>query len=139
MKRIKVNSLSLFQRLREFNMGKKIIIVDDEAQITELLGNCLKQMKYEVLTFNGGNPCIEYLKNDGRADLIISDIRMPDGEGPSILAYLNENKVKIPCVFMTGFSGGVEHETLKTDGAKDVLHKPFKLNDIMGAIKKFAA
>jgi DNA-binding NtrC family response regulator len=100
-------------------MLKKIIVVDDEPQISKLLKTFLEQKTdanqeklYEVNVFNGGNPCIEYLRNSGSADLIISDMRMPDGEGTKILKYIKIQGLEIPFLFMTGFSGDIDTEEM---------------------------
>lgn len=123
---------------------KKIIIVDDETQISKLLQTYLEQKvdenqnkKYEVKIFNGGNPCIEYLKLDGTADLILSDMRMPDGEGISILDFINETNKQIPLFFMTGFSGDFNTEDMVKKGAKKVFAKPFKCKDLVSELDAF--
>jgi len=123
---------------------KKIIIVDDEIQITKFLQTYLDQKldsssnkKYEIKVFNGGNPCVEYLKLEGTADLIISDIRMPDGEGIEILNYINSEDKKIPLFFMTGFSGDFNSDDMIAKGAKKVFSKPFKGKDLIAEIEIF--
>lgn len=123
---------------------KKIIIVDDEVQISKLLQTYLEQKldsssnkKYDIKVFNGGNPCIEYLKLDGTADLILSDMRMPDGEGIEILNYINSEDKKIPLFFMTGFSGDFNSDDMIAKGAKKVFSKPFKCKDLVSEIETF--
>ena len=123
---------------------KKIIIVDDEVQISKLLQTYLEQKidassskKYEIKVFHGGNPCIEYLKLDGTADLILSDMRMPDGEGIDILNYINNEDKNIPLFFMTGFSGDFNSDDMIAKGAKKVFSKPFKCKDLVAEIETF--
>ena len=123
---------------------KKIIVVDDETQISKLLQTYLEQKlddssqkKFDVKVFNGGNPCIEYLKLDGSADLILSDMRMPDGEGIDILQFLNDSNKKIPLFFMTGFSGDFNPDELILKGAKKVFAKPFKCKDLVLEIENY--
>lgn len=123
---------------------KKIIIVDDEMDITKLIQLYLEQKKdvlgnpmFEIKTFTGGNPCIEYLALDGYADLILSDMRMPNGEGMDILNYLNNSKKTIPLFFMTGFSGDINIDDTIALGAKKVFSKPFKCRDLVSDIEQF--
>lgn len=125
-------------------MLKKIIIVDDEVEITKLIQMYLDQKKnddgsprFEVKTFFGGNPCIEYLKLDGYADLILSDMRMPNGEGVDILNYLSKSNKDIPLFFMTGFSGDINVDDVLQNGAKRVYAKPFKCRDLVAEIETF--
>lgn len=122
-------------------MLKKILVVDDEPQITKLLMTFLEQKKdsqgnqiYKVLMFNGGFPCVDYLKNQGNADFIISDMRMPDGEGTEILKHINDSDLKIPFVFMTGFSGDTNVDDMLRLGAKKVYPKPFKCRELVEEI-----
>ena len=121
----------------------KLIIVDDEPQISSLLMkyfNKLKddsgQVKFDVAVFNGGNACIEYIESGGKADLILSDMRMPEGGGIDILKYLNDSNNKIPLFFMTGFAGDINLDDVINMGAKKIFQKPFKLLEIAQELEK---
>lgn len=125
-------------------MPKKIIIVDDEPQISKLLTAFLeqkvndnKEKLYKVLIFNSGNACIDYLKNDGDADLIVSDMRMPDGSGVDILNHIKGEGKDIPFLFMTGFSGDIKEEDMISLGAKKVYSKPFKCREMVAEFENF--
>lgn len=122
-------------------LPKKIFIVDDEASITKLLSTLLsfqtndkKEKLYDVKVFDGGNPCLAALQAGASPDLVISDVRMPNGEGTVILDFINKNSMNIPLFFMTGFSGNMNVDDLINQGAKKVFPKPFKSAHLLSEI-----
>ena len=125
-------------------MRKKIILVDDEEQITKLLSAFLnqkvdanKEKIYEVHVFNSGNNCIDFLRAYKDVDLIVSDVRMPHGSGTDVLDFINKETPNIPLFFMTGFSGGLDTEELIAQGAKKVFAKPFKCAQLVKEIETY--
>jgi len=123
---------------------KKIIIVDDEVQITELIKTYLQSRKdsegnekFDIKVFHGGHDCIDYLKQKNEADLILSDMRMPEGEGMDIIKYLSKENSQVPIFIMTGFSGDYKTEDILTSGAKKVFSKPFKFKELIQTIEDY--
>lgn len=123
---------------------KQIIIVDDEVQITELIKTYLLTKKddsgnpqFDVKIFHGGNDCIDYLKLGTTPDLILSDMRMPEGEGMDIIKYVSGENKNVPIFIMTGFSGDYKTEDILASGAKKVLAKPFKFKDLADQIETY--
>jgi DNA-binding NtrC family response regulator len=104
----------------------KLLIVDDEVSLVESLEMNYKLEGFNVYTANGGFEALEVIKNN-KIDFVISDIRMPDGDGEMLLKELKKNNPEIPVVLlMTGFSKHTKEEVIKL-GALDLLSKPIDL------------
>ena len=79
----------------------KAVIVDDEMFAREFLNQCINDLctDFEVCAMlNDGSNAIEYLK-ENKADVILSDVRMPRISGIELAKYINDNNMNIPIVF----------------------------------------
>jgi len=105
------------------DLGKfRILIVDDEPDIVELTAGFFQRKGLQVTTADSGREAL--LKaHKNKFDLIISDVRMPNGSGIDLIQSLNEKAMQIPLIFVTGFSD-ISDEELVGYGAKKVFHKP---------------
>lgn len=107
----------------------KLLIVDDETSIAELLAEVFETEGFECSCAFSGNKAIELIKKED-FNLIISDVKMGDGDGPCLLKYINNNDLKIPLLFITGYSEFTEEE-LKSKGAINVFYKPLDLDQFI--------
>ena len=84
-------------------MAKKILIVDDEKQVANLLRDSLSREGFEVLTVNSGENCLR-LAEEEIPDLILLDVMMPGMDGGETARKLLENSKteNIPIIFLTG-------------------------------------
>jgi CheY-like chemotaxis protein len=110
-------------------MKRKILLIEDEASLREILVLLLSAEGYEVEPAVNGNDGLEKAKSY-RPDLIISDLRMPVMDGPTMWNELKAcaETEGIPIVFMSAL---VEQYALKH---AHILHKPFSLEQLQGAI-----
>ncbi len=117
--------------------GKKILIVDDEEDIVELLAEEFEDCGYNVTTGNSVNQAIACLQKD-EFDLILSDFRMPDGNGMDLLTYVNsmESGIRPKFFFLSGYSDIPQEELIKA-GALHFFTKPFQLEEIITQIEEF--
>ena len=119
---------------------KKVMIIEDDPLIRDMMEELITLIpNCQYISFSGGNPAIEYFNNisaDDTIDLIISDVRMGDGDGVSFLKKLRKKDRKIPIMMMTGYSD-VDKELLMNMGANAIVMKPFELKSIIVEIKKF--
>ena len=113
---------------------KKILIVDDEPGIISVVKEDLELDNYEVETASSGNEALEILRRE-HFDFIISDVRMPGGDGKDLILGLKEMKRDIPILFMSGFSEFTVEEAKKL-GAIYLLIKPMALAKIPKIIEK---
>jgi DNA-binding NtrC family response regulator len=82
-----------------------VLVVDDEEGIREAVSINLEVDGFKVVTASGGDEAIELLKKT-KVDFIISDVRMPKGDGVSLLKYVKEHYPSLPHIVL--FSGYAE-------------------------------
>ena len=99
-----------------------ILVVDDEPDLRQILNLRLSSSGYQVLCANNGQSAVEII-NKQTIDLVLTDIRMPNGDGFWLLKKLNELEKTIPLFFLTG-SVTLSIEDLYEEGAQAVFFKP---------------
>lgn len=115
------------------SVGKmRILIVDDERDILELMADEFKFYGHEIEVAVSGNEAIEKLKLF-QFDVIVSDYRMPNGNGMTLLNYVNTLVIKPIFFFFSGQSDASIEECL-FNGAKHFFTKPFNLNELIDQI-----
>ena len=101
-----------------------LLIVDDEEILRETIIFDFKRMGFKILSAGNGTDAFELVKKN-KIHLVISDIRMPGGDGMSLLDQIRGYDPSIPTViFMTGFADITEEQAIAR-GARKVLGKPF--------------
>ena len=112
-------------------MAYKILIVDDEKMMTELLSDHLRDCGYEAITANSGREAIELLQK--KLDLIILDINMPDMDGLELCRNIR-NHVDCPILFVTARITEQDKINGLQYGGDDYITKPFSLNELTARI-----
>ena len=114
---------------------QSILVVDDEPKMRRLLEIMLTQMDYEVLQAGDGLEALAALTNYS-ADLVITDLRMPQLDGMGLLKHLREQNNDIPVIVVTAY-GTVESavDAMKY-GAIDYIVRPFELNAVEAAVQR---
>ncbi|NIA07322.1 MAG: response regulator [Actinobacteria bacterium] len=116
---------------------KKILVVDDEPMIRQTIGDLLRRFGCSVDSVAEGNKAVEMInKND--YDLILSDIKMPGKNGYEIFAAAKNKNQDLPVILMTGFGYDPNHSIVRArkEGLAAVLFKPFKVDQLLGEIRK---
>ncbi len=117
-------------------MRKKILVVDDEDQILNLLTMRLKINNYEVVTAKDGYQCIQMAKEE-KPDLILLDIKMPNGGGINAFETLRNNidtKI-IPVIFITSYPSLEVKNQVTEMGASGFIAKPFDIEELLIKIR----
>lgn len=111
-----------------------ILVVDDEFELRDGLAQILTRKGFSVTQADSGNAAIEALNNK-KFDLVLSDIKMADGDGIKLLKAIRKNNPNIPIVIMvTGFSDYSTDEILSL-GAQAVFEKPFNTRALIQSIR----
>ena len=114
---------------------KTILIVDDEPNFKDALAFLLKMEGYRTITASSGHAALKILK-ERRVDVVVSDIRMPDGDGIELLHKLKENPTTAPILLlMTGYSA-LSAEDAYANGAEALFSKPIDTKAMIGVIKR---
>lgn len=107
---------------------KRILVVDDDDNLRELLPIILSQEGRVVDTAPNGIEAMALLSQN-QYDLILSDLRMPGLDGPSLYEFLRTITPTIPrVIFMTGNVGGGEYAAFLRGTTEPMLEKPFSLD-----------
>jgi two-component system response regulator PilR (NtrC family) len=114
---------------------KKILVVDDEASMREMLGIMLRRDGFEVVEATDGQRGIELFRQGG-FDLVISDIRMPHKDGIELLREIREIDRETLVIVMTAFSTTEQAVDAMKLGAYDYITKPFKTDEVRLIIAK---
>lgn len=113
----------------------RILVIDDESSIRELLKDFLTSKSFEVVTASDGESGLALLKSD-KFDLLLLDLMMPGLSGLDILREINAEKIDIPSIMITAYASvPTAVEAIKL-GAFDYITKPFVLDDVYMAIKR---
>jgi len=108
---------------------EKILVIDDEKSILDLLSVVFEKEGYSVKTSLSATRAVELMGNED-FDIIISDIKMPKMSGMELLRYVRKNRPDIPIVMITAY-GTIKQavEALKA-GAMDYIVKPFDVEEL---------
>lgn len=116
-------------------MSRKILIVDDNPNMSSLLAEMLEVFDYESLRAGDGLEAIEKVeKND--ISLVITDMRMPKMSGLDLLQKIKEKRPDLPVVVISGYALDDEGSNLLSNMADGFLNKPFKMSDIEQLLKQ---
>jgi putative nucleotidyltransferase with HDIG domain len=111
----------------------RILVVDDDENMRNILSRTLIGAGYEVVLAPGGRVAQGILDSDN-FDIVISDIKMPEGDGIELTGYLKKIKPEIPIILMTGFSEIYNATQAYELGANEFIPKPFKKEELLSAI-----
>ena len=116
-------------------MGKnRILIVEDDLDISEIITLNLQYSEYEYVALDDGMKTIEYLRKDHAFDLAILDIMLPGIDGFALMEYMR--RYNIPVLYLTAKADvGSKIKGLR-DGAEDYMVKPFEVLELLVRIEK---
>ena len=110
----------------------RVLVVDDEASIRELLSKTLALAEYDVDTAPDGRAAIERLRL-GSYDLLIADLKMPGLDGLSLIREAKRLKADLPVIIITGFSTESSAIEAVNLGVAGYLTKPFRVPQVLAA------
>ncbi|MEZ4873184.1 MAG: response regulator [Bdellovibrionales bacterium] len=120
-------------------VGKKVLVVDDEKDLCEIVSFELEDIGFSVKTAHNGSDAFTMVKDQGDFDLVISDVRMTGGDGIELLENIKKyDAKKPPVILMTGFADVTEDEVLEK-GAIAIIAKPISFSELRSSIDKALA
>ncbi len=125
----------LNQELTRVLQGKRLLVVDDENDLRDIVSAVFRRAGCEILEAENGRSALEIVARES-IDVVITDIRMSGGDGVELLTEIRRRNVSSPAVVLiTGFSDLTEEEALRK-GANAILAKPFRLQTILDVVAK---
>ena len=119
-------------------MQGRVLVVDDEKNITFVVQAMLERERFETLVFNHSGEALEAIASE-EIDLVITDLYMPGPGGLEILQYCQQNFPQLPVVVITAFGTVEAAVAALKKGAFDFITKPFDQEELLGVVKKAVA
>jgi len=116
-----------------------ILLVEDEEGLRALNARGLTSRGYTVLEAGNGVEAIEVFENQGSVDLVVSDVVMPEMDGPTLLKELRRRNPNVKIIFVSGYAEEAFAKNLPTDQQYNFLAKPFTLKQLVAEVKKTMA
>ena len=113
----------------------KVLIVDDEPDILELMQEDFECEGFNVNTARSGNEALQVLKEDSSYQIIISDYKMSDGSGAVILDFINRLDSKRPLFYFVSGQADMTTSEAQSYGANRFFYKPFDIDQLIKQVK----
>jgi two-component system cell cycle sensor histidine kinase/response regulator CckA len=117
----------------------KILLVEDEEGLRALNARGLSSRGYTVLEASNGVEAIEVLEREGHVDLVVSDVVMPEMDGPTLLRELRGRDPNVKVIFVSGYAEEAFAKNLPQGEQYAFLAKPFTLKQLVAEVKKTLA
>lgn len=115
--------------------AKSILIVDDETSVRESLEKVLSKAGYATWTANSGHEALALLAHH-QVDIVLSDLKMPDGDGVELLKSIKKDYPDIEVILLTGYGTIETAVDAMREGAYDFISKPPKKAIILSAVER---
>ena len=120
----------------------KILVIDDELEVREVLRIHLESAKYNVIEASDGEEGIILMKSGAnllQVGMIICDIRMPKVNGIEAIDYLKQNAPSIPIIVVTGYPDSELAVSLLKKGVRDYMVKPIEREKLLAKVAEVLA
>ena len=117
------------------NTRQRVLVVDDEASIRDLLSKTLALAEYDVDTAPDGTTALDRMRTFSY-DLLIADLRMPGMDGLTLIRQAKRIKADLPVIIITGFSTESSAIEAVNLGVAGYLTKPFRVPQVLAAASK---
>ncbi|EHM31345.1 putative two-component system response regulator [Streptomyces sp. W007] len=112
----------------------RVLVVDDEAPLTELLSMALRYEGWEVRSAGDGAGAVRAAR-DFRPDAVVLDVMLPDMDGLSVLGRLRREYDDVPVLFLTARDSVEDRIAGLTAGGDDYVTKPFSLEEVVARLR----
>ena len=114
--------------------GLIALVVDDEANLTELLSMALRYEGWDVRTAGTGTAAVRAAKDFG-PDAVVLDMMLPDFDGMEVLRRMREHDEAVPVLFLTAKDAVEDRVAGLTAGGDDYVTKPFSLEEVVARVR----
>lgn len=113
----------------------RILLVDDDPLILELLGMSIGSFGFESATANNGREAIAILQKE-EFEIVITDMMMPEINGMQLLEHIKKNHPRTDVIVVTGYTGTFSYMDVIRAGASDFISKPFNTDELEAKINR---
>jgi two-component system, NtrC family, response regulator PilR len=119
-------------------MVARVLVVDDEAGLREMLHVLLTRAGYSVSLAAGQTHAFELLRAGAAFDVVVTDLSMPDGSGMGVLHEARAFDESTQVVMITAYATTAQAVQAMREGAYDYVQKPFKNDELLAVVEKAA-
>ncbi len=112
----------------------RVLTVDDETSLTELLSMALRYEGWEVTTATSGLAAVKAAR-ESRPDAIVLDMMLPDFDGMEVMRRIRAEQPDVPVIFLTAKDGLEDRIAGLTAGGDDYVTKPFSLEELVARLR----
>jgi CheY-like chemotaxis protein len=116
--------------------GRTILVIDDEEAVLDVVRRFLEIAGHRVFCVSSGHAALELLTPTMQADLVILDLMMPREDTATTFQRLRQRRPNMPVLLCTGMPQGHPVPQLLEEGAKGVIRKPFRMNELWYAVNE---
>ncbi len=114
----------------------RVLLVEDEVEVRQFAVRALRRQGYQVLEATDGVEALEIMaENEGMIDIVVSDVVMPEMDGPSLFKELRKRNPSIKVIFVSGYPNEAFRESMGSDDFA-FLPKPFSLPQLAAKVKE---
>lgn len=125
------------ERPRDMTGSETLLLVEDEEAVRSFAVRALTTRGYHVLEASSGVDALDVVsKYDGRIDLVVSDVMMPEMDGPTMLSHLRDTLPDVKVIFISGYAEDAFDKNLKQGESFTFLPKPFSLKQLAATVKE---
>jgi diguanylate cyclase (GGDEF)-like protein len=118
------------------SMGKRVLVVDDDRLIREMVRDALAEEGFRVLAVASGAEALDRLRHDGPFELMITDLSMREMDGLELMEQAKREHPKTDVIVLTGYASLESALQAMRLGAADYLHKPVRPAEIVYGVKR---
>jgi two-component system, cell cycle sensor histidine kinase and response regulator CckA len=123
--------------VRDLTGTGRVLLVEDEDIVRQVAARALLRQGYEVLEAGTGVEALEVMEREkGRVDIVVSDVVMPEMDGPTLLKELRKTNPELKIIFVSGYPDDAFKKTLGENEAYAFLPKPFTLPQLAAKVKE---
>jgi two-component system cell cycle sensor histidine kinase/response regulator CckA len=122
---------------RDLTGSGRVLLVEDEDVVRNFAARALSRQGYEVLEAGTGVEALEVMEREkGRVDIVVSDVIMPEMDGPTLLKELRKTNPGLKFIFVSGYPDDAFKKSLDENEAYTFLPKPFTLPQLAAKVKE---
>jgi len=123
--------------VRDLTGTGRVLLVEDEDVVRNFAARALARQGYEVLEAGTGVEALEVMEREkGKVDIVVSDVIMPEMDGPTLLKELRKTNPGLKFIFVSGYPDDAFKKSLDENEAYTFLPKPFTLPQLAAKVKE---
>ena len=123
--------------VKDLTGHERILLVEDEDNVRSFSARALRATGYEVFEADSGEEALDVLADIGnQIDLMVSDVVMPEMDGPALLLKVREKLPDLKVIFVSGYAEESVRQDIADDRSVEFLAKPYSLDQINSKVKE---